>query len=85
MDSDAKKGNAQFVGVALQAAQRADELKQGKDPAIADTLAKAYFASGAVNTAIQTQQRALKLAKGTPVEKDKGLQERLEQYKNAAK
>jgi thiol-disulfide isomerase/thioredoxin len=85
VDSDAKKANAKFVAVALQAARRADELKQRKDPAIADTLAKAYFASGDVNTAIRTQQRAIKLAKSTPHEKDKGFQERLEQYKKAAK
>jgi thiol-disulfide isomerase/thioredoxin len=84
VDSDAKKANAKFVAVALQAAQRADELKQRKDPLLADTLARAYFASGDVNTAIQTQQRAIKLARGTPHEKDRGLQERLEQYKKAA-
>jgi len=47
--------------------------------------ARAYFASGDVNTAIQTQERAIKLARGTPHEKDRGLQERLEQYRKAAK
>jgi thiol-disulfide isomerase/thioredoxin len=84
VDSAARKGDPKFVSVALQAAQRADELSKAKDPAIADTLAKAYFASGAVNSAIQTQERAIKLAKGTPVAKDKSLVKRLEQYKKAA-
>ena len=39
----APKADAGAVKLALKAAQRADELSQGKDPGIADTLAKAYF------------------------------------------
>src|SRR5262249_39551551 len=85
VDSAATQRDAKLVAVALQAAQRADELKQGKDAAIADTLAKAYCASGAVTRPIETQERAVRLAKGTPAEKDKSLRERLEQYKKAAK
>src|SRR5262249_5807524 len=38
---DAEKRDLKLVAVALQAAQRADELRKAKDPAIADTLAKA--------------------------------------------
>src|SRR5262245_46170504 len=77
VDSGAEKRDAKLIAIALQAAQRADELTKAKDPAIADTLAKAYFASGAVIRAIATQERAIKLAKGTPLEKDKGLHQRL--------
>src|SRR5262249_55049696 len=85
VDSGDDKRDAKLVAVALQAAQRADDLKQAKDPAIADTLAKAYFASSDIARAIETQERAIRLAKGTPLAKDKGLQERLEQYKKASK
>ena len=85
VDSSANRRDAKLVAVALQAAQRADELIKAKDAAIADTLAKTYFASGAVKRAIETQERAIRLAKGTPAEKDKSLQERLERYKKAGK
>jgi thiol-disulfide isomerase/thioredoxin len=84
VDSDTTRRDARLVEVALRAARRADELKRGKDPATADTLARAYFASGAVARAIEAQRRAITLARGTPLEKDKGLKERLERYKKAA-
>ena len=80
-----KKRAARFVKVALPAAQRADELEQGKDAAIADTLARAYFVNGDAGKAIAAQERAIKLAKGTPLEKDKSLVERLDEYKQAGK
>jgi thiol-disulfide isomerase/thioredoxin len=83
-DADKKRAD-RFVKLALQAAQRADELEQGKDAATADTLARAYFVSGDVAKAIATQERAIRLAKGTSLEKDKGLVERLDQYKKAGK
>jgi len=35
--------------------------------------------------AVETQERAVRLAKGTELEKDKDLTDRLEQYKKAAK
>jgi thiol-disulfide isomerase/thioredoxin len=80
-----KKRAARFVKLALQAAQRADDLEQGKDAASADTLARAYFVSGDAAKAIAAQERAIKLAKGTPLEKDKSLAERLDEYKKAGK
>lgn len=83
VDSGAKR-DAKLIAVALQAAERADELKQGKDSTSADTLAKAYFVSGFVARAIEAQERAIKLAKGTPAEKDKSFQERLDRYRKAA-
>jgi hypothetical protein len=81
----AKKPDAQFVKLALAAAQLADEISKGKDGAIADTLALAYFLDGDAAKALETQERAVKLAKGTPLEKDKSMQDRLTQYRDAVK
>lgn len=84
VDPDAKnKPDAKLLKLALQAAQRADELAKSKDGAIADTLAKAYFDNGVVAKAVEAQERAVKLAEGTPAERDPGLKKRLEQYKKA--
>jgi thiol-disulfide isomerase/thioredoxin len=80
-----KKPDAKTVKLALQAAQRADELQKGKDGAIADTLARAYFLSGDAAKAIEAQERAVKLTEGTPTGKDPSIKERLEEYKKAAK
>jgi thiol-disulfide isomerase/thioredoxin len=84
VDPDAKsKPNAKLIQVALEAARKADELAGGKEGAIADTLAKAYFDSGDAAKALETQERAIRLMKegGQPV--DPSMQERLEQYKKA--
>jgi thiol-disulfide isomerase/thioredoxin len=80
-----EKPDAAMAKVAVMAAQRADELVKGKQPHIADTLALAYFVSGEAAKALQTQERAVELAKGTEWEKDPSLKERLEQYRKAAK
>jgi thiol-disulfide isomerase/thioredoxin len=82
---EAPKANASAVKLALKAAQRADELAQGKDPGIADTLARAYFEAGSPAKALAAQERAVRLAKGTPVENDPGVKQRLEQYRKAIK
>jgi len=82
VDPDAKtKPSADDAKVALKAAIRADELMKSKDPAIADTLAAAYHAAGDDAKAIETQERALKLAKGTEFEKDPSLKQHLDLYK----
>jgi hypothetical protein len=70
---------------AVQTAELGDELAKGKDPAVADTLAKAYFDSGKKEKALATQERACTLAKGTPFENDKGMKARLEDYRKAVK
>jgi thiol-disulfide isomerase/thioredoxin len=80
-----KKSEAKMVKLALQAAQRADELQKGKDGAIADTLARAYFLSGDAAKALETQERAVKLTEGTPAGDDPSIKERLEEYKKALK
>jgi thiol-disulfide isomerase/thioredoxin len=78
------KATPVMVKLALQAALRADTIAQGKDAAIADTLAKAYFDSGNAAKAAEAQERAVRLVKGTPQENDKELMDRLAQYRKAA-
>jgi thiol-disulfide isomerase/thioredoxin len=85
VDPDAGiKPGAKLIQFAVETAERADKLAEEKDPAIADTLGKAYFDSGNVRKALETQERAVRLAKGTAYEKDKSIAQRLEQYKKAA-
>jgi thiol-disulfide isomerase/thioredoxin len=79
------KHDPKVLKFALETAQRGDEIAKQKDAAIADTLAKAYFDSGQKAKALETQERAVKLAKGTQFETDKGMTERLEEYRKAAK
>lgn len=82
-DSGAKPG-AKLIEFAVETARRADELTEKRDAAIADTLAKAYFDSGDVAKAIETQERAIRLAKGSPYERSlKEFESRLENYKKA--
>jgi tetratricopeptide (TPR) repeat protein len=78
------KSDSKHLKLGLKAAQKADEVSKGKQPQIADTLAKAYFETGDAAKALETQERALKLAPGTPFEKDQSMKDRLEQYKKAA-
>jgi hypothetical protein len=85
VDPQAKKADAKLVKLALQAAQRADEMQKGKDGAIADTLARAYFLSGDAAKALEAQERAVKLVQGTPIGKDPTIKQRLEEYRKALK
>jgi hypothetical protein len=86
VDPDAgKKPSAKLIKLALEAARKADEIAQGKDGAIADTLAKAYFDSGDAAKALETQERAVRLLKEVGEGEDQGVKDRLEQYKKAAK
>jgi thiol-disulfide isomerase/thioredoxin len=75
---------SKLIQFALETALQADKLADEKDAAIADTLGKAYFDSGDFGKAVETQERAVRLAKGTVYEKDKSIAARLEQYKKAA-
>jgi thiol-disulfide isomerase/thioredoxin len=79
------KPGAKLLELAVEIARSADKLADEKDAAIADTLAKTYFDSGDVPKAIETQERAVRLAKGTQLENNSELTDRLEQYKKAAK
>jgi hypothetical protein len=80
-----KKLEPRFLKLALQAAKRADELTDGKDPAVADTLARAYFLNGDHAKALEVQERAVQAAKGTPLQQDKEMKERLQEYRKAVK
>jgi hypothetical protein len=51
--------------LALQGAQRADQLEHEKYNDVADTLATVYFSNGNVVKALETQERAVRLAKRT--------------------
>jgi hypothetical protein len=66
--------------LAMKAAERANDLKQGEDWQILDTLAKACFDSGDTSRALKLQERAVKLSEGQNEE----IKERLEQYRKAA-
>jgi len=89
VDPDAGiKPSSKLIELALEAARKADELAHGKDGAIADTLAKAYFDSGDATKALETQERAVRLMKEAGAGAEQGIQgvkDRLEQYKKAAK
>lgn len=79
------KPSAPLVALALEAARKADKLEKGENPFIADTLAKALFDSGDPVQALITQERAVRLARGTPLEEDESVLDRLETYRKAVK
>jgi hypothetical protein len=79
-----RKPDAKMAKVALKAAMRADELAKHKDASIADTLARACFVSGDIAKAVENQERAVKLAEGTPQASDGNLKKHLEEYRKAA-
>jgi thiol-disulfide isomerase/thioredoxin len=81
-DEDFKIPDAQKdTKLALKAALRANELTEGKESAILDTLALAYFKTGDATKALETQEKAMKfLAEG---ESSDDMKERLEKYKKA--
>jgi thiol-disulfide isomerase/thioredoxin/tetratricopeptide (TPR) repeat protein len=81
--SEDTKPDAKLVKVALAAAQQADQLTGGKNAQVAESLARAYFLSGERAKALECQERAVRLAKGTRLENDKDMQKRLAEYKNA--
>jgi thiol-disulfide isomerase/thioredoxin len=84
VDPKAKhKPGAKLLALAVEAAERGDELAKGKSPFVADTLAKAYFDSGKPAKALEAQKRAVENAKGTDLEDDEDMKNRLEQYKKA--
>ncbi len=87
VDPDAGiKPSAKLIEFAVETAGRADEKAESKDPAIADTLAKAYFDAGQKAKAVETQERAIRLLKGSPFEAQiDEFKERLEKYKGAVK
>ena len=70
------------LNLAMTAAKRANELTEGKDAAIVDTLAKVFFDCGKLEKALELQKRALDLAeRGSDLEAE--LKGRLQQYEQA--
>lgn len=72
------KPDAKVLRVAVEAAKKANELTESKDPNILDTFAQATFLSGNIDEAIKLQEKAVKL---NP--QDAELKERLESLKQA--
>ncbi|GAC1447961.1 MAG: TlpA disulfide reductase family protein [Isosphaeraceae bacterium] len=79
--SSKRTADKRELKLALKAAKRANELSGGENFAILDTLAKAYFDSGDAAKAVETQQKAVKLAPKA----DPELKNRLEQYEKSLK
>lgn len=67
--------------VAMKAAEKANKLSNGEDPAILDTLARVHFEQGGRNKAIELQQKAVDLAADEALKQE--LQRTLEEYKQA--
>ncbi len=69
--------------LALRAAEMANRATDGKDPAILDTYALALFENGRKAEAVRIQERAVRLARGTPQYRDivPELEQRLKRYR----
>jgi len=71
-----------ILAAILKAVQRADVITKSQDPTIADFLASMYFINGKAPKAVETQERAIRLTKGTKYEKDPSFAERLAKYRS---
>jgi len=85
VDPDRPSKDPKLLAFALKAAIQGDKALNGKDAAIADTLAAAYAANNQFPKAVEVQTRAIELAKGTEFEKDPSFGKHLEAYKKAGK
>jgi thiol-disulfide isomerase/thioredoxin len=74
----ADPAEARDLDLALLASQRADELRNGKDPNVIDTVARVWFLKGDINQAVTLQQKAVDLASDAGQKRD--LQKRLDEY-----
>jgi thiol-disulfide isomerase/thioredoxin len=74
-DSAVKNRN---LSILEKIATRANDAAKAKDPAILDTLARVYFLQDKKDKAIETQEKAIKLAQGQLKEQ---LEATLESYK----
>lgn len=75
-----KETSTRQLAVAMDLSKRAAELSKRQDASILDTLARAYFETGDVHAAIQTQKQAIAVAK--PAER-KDLEATLSRYEQA--
>lgn len=71
---------------ALEVARKSDELTDEKNPAVADTLARALLLNGDSRGAVEVQRRAVSLAKSNPgaAKMLNELQKHLDEYEEAA-
>ncbi|HOK96716.1 MAG TPA: hypothetical protein PKW71_11380, partial [Anaerohalosphaeraceae bacterium] len=69
--------------VALQAAQKANTLAEGKDASILDTYGLALFKNGSIAEAIAVQTKAVELAAGSEAMLSQ-FKARLEEFQAAA-
>lgn len=67
---------------ALNAAEKANRLTDGKDPSVLDTYALALFETGKIQEAIDMQEKAVELTSDYP-QAQQELKQRLEHYKAA--
>jgi tetratricopeptide (TPR) repeat protein len=77
-DANVKNRDLEF---AMAAAKAANDASGGNDPAILDTLARAYFEKGDLDMAIELQQKAVDRVEGPGAAQ---FVETLEKYKKAA-
>jgi len=74
------KVKSRDLGLALKAGKMAYELTKRKDPAVADTYARALWDSGKKAEAVQLEKQAVELARNTDERMAKSLQETLANY-----
>ncbi|MCA9292789.1 MAG: redoxin domain-containing protein [Phycisphaerales bacterium] len=79
-ESELPEGS-QDAMLAVQAANRANDLTKHKDPSTLDTLARAYYVQGDAQKAYETQKKAVSLA---PDGLKQELEEALKTYEEAA-
>ena len=79
---DALQPTPTILVAVLKAVQRADIITKSQDPTIVDFLAAIYFLNGKAPKAVETQEHALRLTKGTKYEKDPSFAERLAKYRS---
>lgn len=77
------KADSKLLKLALQVALKADDLTNGENASVKDTLAKAYFDNGDLAKAVKTQESALVLLEGTKMAQDASLKKRLRLYRRA--
>jgi thiol-disulfide isomerase/thioredoxin len=83
VDPEAARAEVRDLDFALEVAERAVKLTEGKHAGILDTLALIHFERGSVAQAIEIQTKAVELAKGTEYFQE--LAARLEKFKAAQK
>ena len=79
-DGEVKNRDLDF---AMAAAKAANEASGGNNPAVLDTLARAYYEMGNYDKAIKYQKKAVEFAGDNPMGDD--IRKTLEEYKKKAK